>query len=171
MNRPPATKNFFYNTIDQNDGNFCLCSDICYHYFLIRVIFCLYNFIQKVEIFPCLIIAGCIAEHSERSNNFCQVVERRANQHSTDDMHSKLEMFLESATKNRVCKLTTIMSLARKYISLSGICILTSHWHQCLPILCYAQQYLLQTRNFDVLKNISRIQVASFLLKVKSCYR
>ena len=127
MNRPPATKNFFYNTIDENDGNFCLCSDICYHYFLIRVIFCLYNFIQKVEIFPCLIIAGCIAEHSERKNNVCQVGERRANQHSTDDMHSKLEMFLESATKNRVCKLTTLMSLARKYISLSCICILTGH--------------------------------------------
>ena len=127
MNRPPATKSFFYNTIDENDGNFCLCSDICYHYFLIRVIFCLYNFIQKVEIFPCLIIAGCIAEHSERKNNVCQVGERRANQHSTDDMHSKLEMFLESATKNRVCKLTTLMSLARKYISLSCICILTGH--------------------------------------------
>jgi len=86
MNRLPATKKFFYNAIDQNDGNFCSCSDICYHYFLIRVIFCLYNFIQKVENFPCLIIAGCIAEHSERSNNFCQVVERRANQHTVAPM-------------------------------------------------------------------------------------
>jgi len=86
MNRLPATKKFFYNAIDQNDGNFCSCSDICYHYFLIRVIFCLYNFIQKVENFPCLIIAGCIAEHSERSNNFCQVVERIANQHTVAPM-------------------------------------------------------------------------------------
>ena len=97
MHRPPATKRF-YNAIDQNNGNFCLCSVKCYHYFLIGVIYCLYNFIEKVEIFPCLIIAGCIAEHSER-NNVCQVGERRLNQHSTDDMHPNLKYFLNLQQK------------------------------------------------------------------------
>jgi len=35
----------------------------------------------------------------------------------------------------------------------------------------YAQQYLLRICNFDVLKNVNRIQVASLLWKVNSCYR